>query len=60
MIYHLVNVQYQTGLASGRHKTAFLLFGGTGRANWYSNCPFVKVATYKNLIYLLNLQIYVQ
>ena len=35
----------------------FLTFGGTGRADWLSNCPLDRVLTYKNLIYLLNLQI---
>ena len=35
----------------------FLLFGGPVCADRISNCPLERVLTYKNLIYLLNLQI---
>ena len=35
----------------------FLSFGGPVCADRISNCPFDRVLTYKNLIYLLNLQI---
>ena len=37
----------------------FLLFCRTGRANHYNNCSLGKVLTDKNLIYLLNLQVFV-
>ena len=36
----------------------FLLFGGPVCADRISNCPLDRVLTYKNLIYLLNVQIY--
>ena len=32
------------------------MFGGPVHANRISNCPLDRVLTYKNLIYLLNLQ----
>ena len=35
----------------------FLLFGGLVCTHQISNCPLDRVLTYKNLIYLLNLQI---
>ena len=35
----------------------FLSFGGPVFADRISNCPWDRVLTYKNLIYLLNLQI---
>ena len=35
---------------------AFSVIGRTGHAYKYSNCPLGKVLTYKNLIFLLNLQ----
>ena len=34
----------------------FLAFGGPVCADRISNCPLDRVLTYKNLIYLLNLQ----
>ena len=36
----------------------FLSFGGPVCADRISNCPLDRVLTYKNLIYLLNLQIW--
>ena len=36
----------------------FLSFGGPVCADRISNCPLDRVLTYKNLIYLLNLQFY--
>ena len=36
----------------------FLAFGGPVCADRISNCPLDRVLTYKNLIYLLNLQFY--
>ena len=35
----------------------FLAFGGPVCADRISNCPLDRVLTYKNLIYLLNLQV---
>ena len=37
----------------------FLSFGGPVCVDRISNCPLDRVLTYKNLIYLLNLQVYV-
>ena len=45
---HLANAQYWERL--------FLAFGGPVCADRISNCPLDRVLTYKNLIYLLNLQ----
>ena len=39
--------------------TAFSVVCGPVYADRISNCPLDRVLTYKNLIYLLNLQIYV-
>ena len=44
--------------ASGNTGRLFLAFGGPVCADRISNCPLDRVLTYKNLIYLLNLQIY--
>ena len=61
MMRHLANAQYWTGLAGVKTGRLFLLFGGLFCANQISNCPFDRVLTYKNLIYLiLNLQICVE
>ena len=42
--------------ASGNTGRLFLTFGGPVCADRFSNCPLDRVLTYKNLIYLLNLQ----
>ena len=42
--------------AGGNTGRLFLAFGGPVCADWISNCPLDRVLTYKNLIYLLNLQ----
>ena len=44
--------------ASGYTGRLFLAFGGPVCADRISNCPLDRVLTYKNLIYLLNLQFY--
>ena len=54
---HLASAQYWTGLAGGDTGRLFLTFGGPVRADRISICPLDRVLTYKNLIYLLNLQI---
>ena len=43
--------------AGGNTGRLFLMFGGPVCADRISNCPLDRVLTYKNLIYLLNLQI---
>ena len=43
--------------AGGNTGRLFLAFGRPVRADRISNCPLDRVLTYKNLIYLLNLQI---
>ena len=43
-------------LAGGNTGRRFLMFGGPVCADRISNCPLDRVLTYKNLIYLLNLQ----
>ena len=43
--------------ASGNTGRLFLAFGGPVSADRISICPVDRVLTYKNLIYLLNLQI---
>ena len=54
---HLANAQYWD-LPAGRNTgRLFLAFGGLVCADRISNCPLDRVLTYKNLIYLLNLQI---
>ena len=45
--------------AGGNTGRLFLTFGGPVCADRISNCPLDRVLTYKNLIYLLNLQFYV-
>ena len=45
--------------AGGNTGRLFLAFGGPVCADRISNCPLDRVLTYKNLIYLLNLQDYV-
>ena len=42
--------------AGGNTERLFLAFGGPVCADRISNCPLDRVLTYKNLIYLLNLQ----
>ena len=44
--------------AGGDTGRLFLTFGGPVCADRISNCPLDRVLTYKNLIYLLNLQIF--
>ena len=44
-------------LAGGHTGCLFLTFSGPVCADRISNCPLDRVLTYKNLIYLLNLQI---
>ena len=48
-MHHLANAHHMTG-PSG------LSFGRAGRDDRYNYCPLGRVLTYKNLIYLLNLQ----
>ena len=43
--------------AGGNTGRLFLAFGGPVCADRISNCPLDRVLTYKNLIYLLNLQV---
>ena len=44
--------------AGGDTGRLFLTFGGPVCADRISYCPLDRVLTYKNLIYLLNLQVY--
>ena len=53
---HLANAQYWDRPAGGNTGRLFLAFGGPVCADQFSNCPLDRVLTYKNLIYLLNLQ----
>ena len=53
---HLANAQYWDRPAGGNTGRLFLVFGGPVCADRISNCPLDRVLTYKNLIYLLNLQ----
>ena len=55
---HLASAHHWAGLAGGDTGRLFLTFGGPVRADRISYCPLDRVLTYKNLIYLLNLQIY--
>ena len=55
---HLANAQYWDRPAGGNTGRLFLAFGGPVCADRISNCPLDRVLTYKNLIYLLNLQVY--
>ena len=55
---HLANAQYWDRPAGGNTGRLFLAFGGPVCADRISNCPLDRVLTYKNLIYLLNLQFY--
>ena len=55
---HLANAQYWDRPAGGNTGHLFLAFGGPVCADRFSNCPLDRVLTYKNLIYLLNLQFY--
>ena len=59
MMCHLASAQYWDRPAGGNTGCLFLTFGGPACADRISNCPLDRVLTYKNLIYLLNLQIYV-
>ena len=54
---HLANAQYWDRPAGGNTGRLFLAFGGPVCADRISYCPLDRVLTYKNLIYLLNLQI---
>ena len=55
---HLASAHHWAGLAGGDTGRLFLTFGGPVRADRISYCPLDRVLTYKNLIYLLNLQFY--
>ena len=55
---HLASAHHWAGLAGGDTGRLFLTFGGPVRADRISYCPLDRVLTYKNLIYLLNLQIF--
>ena len=57
MMRHLANAHYMTGPAGGNTGRLFLSFGGPVSVDRINNCPLDRVLTYKNLIYLLNLQI---
>ena len=54
---HLASAQYWDQPAGGDTGRLFLVFGGPVCADRISNCPLDRVLTYKNLIYLLNLQV---
>ena len=54
---HLANAQYWDRPVGGNTGRLFLAFGGPVCVDRISNCPLDRVLTYKNLIYLLNLQI---
>ena len=56
-MHHLASAQYWDRPAGGNTAHLFLTFGGPVCANRISNCPLDRVLTYKNLFYLLNLQI---
>ena len=56
MMRHLASAQYWDQPAGEDTGRLFLAFGGPICADRISNCPLDKVLTYKNLIYLLNLQ----
>ena len=53
---HMASAQYRTGLAGGDTGRLFLTFGRPVRTDRISNGPLDRILTYKNLIYLLNLQ----
>ena len=53
---HLASAQYWDRPAGGNTGCLFLTFGGPVYADRISHCPLDRVLTYKNLIYLLNLQ----
>ena len=53
---HLANAQYWDQPAGGNTGHLFLAFGGPVCDDRISNCSLDRVLTYKNLIYLLNLQ----
>ena len=55
---HLANAQYWDRPAGGNTGRLFLAFGGPVCADRFSSCPLDRVLTYKNLIYLLNLQVF--
>ena len=55
---HLASAHHWAGLAGGDTGRLFLTFGGPVRADRISYCPLDRVLTYKNLIYLLNLQVW--
>ena len=57
-MHHHASAPYWTGLAGGYTGSLFLMFAGPVCTDWISNCPLDRVLTYKNLIYLLNLQIW--
>ena len=57
MMRHLASVQYWDPPAGGDTGRLFLAFGGPVCADRISSYPLDRVLTYKNLIYLLNLQI---
>ena len=57
MMRHLASAQYWDRPAGGDKGRLFLAFGGPVCADWISSCPLDRVLSYKNLIYLLNLQI---
>ena len=54
---HLASAQSKDRLAGGDTGRLFLTFGGPVSPTGVSNCPLDRVLTYKNLIYLLNLQV---
>ena len=58
MMRHLASAQYWDQPAGGDTGRLFLAFGRPVCANRISNCPLDTVLTYKNLIYLLNLQVF--
>ena len=57
MMRHLASAQYWDRPAGGDTGRLVLAFGGPVCADRSSICPLDRVLTYKNLIYLLNLQV---
>ena len=56
---HLGSIHNWDRPAVGNTGRLFLAFGGPVCTDRISNCPLDRVLTYKNLIYLLNLQFWI-
>ena len=57
---HLGSAQYWDRPTGGNTGRLFLAFGGPVCADRINDCPLDRLLTHKNLIYLLNLQIYIE